>query len=90
MSKKFASVSWSVDDLLSLRPDWSESQAEEWLFENQKYLQDAMVQAGWAAMENLLPSTCRYCGGECPDKGGDFVCDGYAGDIDNLYGNEDD
>ena len=35
---------------------------------------------------------CKYCGGNCPeqvDKNGEaraeFVCDGYAGDIDGLY-----
>ena len=37
-------------------------------------------------------STCKYCGGNCPeqvDKNGEaraeFICDGYAGDIDGLY-----
>ena len=45
---------------------------------------------------NLLMNNCKYCGGECPEqvlKNGearaDFLCDGYAGDIDNLYGDED-
>ena len=35
---------------------------------------------------------CKYCGGNCPeqvDKNGEaraeFICDGYAGDIDGLY-----
>ena len=35
---------------------------------------------------------CKYCGGNCPeqvDKNGEaraeFICDGYAGDIDELY-----
>lgn len=27
---------------------------------------------------------CRYCGGNCPDDE-DHACDGYLGDIDNLY-----
>jgi hypothetical protein len=37
-------------------------------------------------------SECKYCGGNCPeqvDKNGEaraeFICDGYAGDIDGLY-----
>ena len=37
-------------------------------------------------------SECKYCGGDCPeqvDKNGEaraeFICDGYAGDIDGLY-----
>ena len=38
-------------------------------------------------------SECKYCGGDCHEqvlKNGEaraeFLCDGYAGDIDNLYG----
>ena len=27
---------------------------------------------------------CRYCGGNCPNDE-DNACDGYLGDIDNLY-----
>ena len=37
-------------------------------------------------------SDCKYCGGDCPEqveKNGEaraeFICDGYAGDIDGLY-----
>ena len=40
-----------------------------------------------------MPSECKYCGGYCHEqvlKNGEprseFLCDGYAGDIDNLYG----
>lgn len=32
--------------------------------------------------------TCRYCGGDCENQD-DYMCDGYAGDIDNLYGEHD-
>ena len=30
---------------------------------------------------------CRYCGGNCPNESNDseFLCDGFAGDIDGLY-----
>ena len=82
---RYAKVLWSVDDVISLRPEMTPEVAEKFLVENEKYIQDAMVQAGWAAIEALLPETCRYCGGGCPKNGGEFVCDGYAGDIDNLY-----
>jgi len=34
-------------------------------------------------------SECRYCGGEC-ETSDEYMCDGYAGDIDNLYGDDDD
>ena len=31
--------------------------------------------------------TCRYCGGNCPNEPDDseYLCDGFAGDIDGLY-----
>jgi hypothetical protein len=35
---------------------------------------------------------CKYCGGNCPEQVGkngepreEFICDGYARDIDGLY-----
>lgn len=28
---KYARVAWTADDILALRPDWSEERAEEWL-----------------------------------------------------------
>lgn len=30
---------------------------------------------------------CYYCGGNCPNEPEDseYLCDGFAGDIDNLY-----
>lgn len=84
----YAAVRWSIDDILSVRPEMTPEAAAEFLIGNQKYIQEAMVQAGWAAIEALLPETCRYCGGGCPKDGGEFVCDGYAGDIDNLYNGE--
>jgi hypothetical protein len=33
---------------------------------------------------------CRYCGGNCPNEPGDseYLCDGFAGDIDGLYAEE--
>tara|TARA_B100001250_G_scaffold333364_1_gene299001 strand:+ start:206 stop:328 length:123 start_codon:yes stop_codon:yes gene_type:complete len=32
----------------------------------------------------MINEPCRYCGGDCP-RTPDYMCDGYAGDIDNLY-----
>ena len=33
---------------------------------------------------------CRYCGGTCPNEPDDseHLCDGFAGDIDGLYEDE--
>ena len=33
---------------------------------------------------------CYYCGGNCPNEPEDseYLCDGFAGDIDGLYAKE--
>lgn len=54
MDKKFATVSWTVDDILTLRSDWTVDQAEEWLIKNQKYIQDRLVELGWEVIETLM------------------------------------
>jgi hypothetical protein len=54
MDKKFATVSWTVDDILTLRSDWTEDQAEEWLIKNQKYIQSRLVELGWEVIETLM------------------------------------
>ena len=51
---RYAKVEWSVEDVLTLRPKWSEKQAEEFLIKNQGQIQDVMVERGWAAIEFLL------------------------------------
>lgn len=30
---------------------------------------------------------CRYCGGNCPQDE-EYACDGYLGDIDELYSSQ--
>jgi len=54
MDKKFATVSWTVEDILTLRPDWSEDQAEEWIIKNQKHIQSRLVELGWEVIEALM------------------------------------
>jgi hypothetical protein len=54
MDKKFATVSWTVEDILTLRPDWSEDQAEEWIIKNQKHIQSRLVELGWEVIETLM------------------------------------
>jgi hypothetical protein len=56
---RVASVSWSSGDIQSLRPDWSSAKCIDFLVENGRYIQDAMVQAGWDAIESLLPPKSR-------------------------------
>ena len=38
--------------------------------------------------QKLAEEKCRYCGGDCPDDP-NHACDGFIGDIDNLYGSYD-
>mgnify|MGYP001410042240 CR=1 FL=1 len=38
-------------------------------------------------LEDKELEECRYCGGNCPNEleDSEFLCDGFAGDIDKLY-----
>jgi hypothetical protein len=55
MNKRFAKIAWTVDDILNLKPNWTEKQAEEWLASNEKYIQDRTIELGWEVIECLLP-----------------------------------
>ena len=50
----YAIVAWSPEDVLTLRPDWTDEQCEEFLHNNQRQMQDDMVTRGWASMETLI------------------------------------
>lgn len=52
--KTYATVSWTVDDVLTLRPEMTRDAAEEFLQGNQKYIQDRLVELGWGVIETLL------------------------------------
>lgn len=52
--KKYAKVCWTPGDVQTLRPSWSLEQAEKWLGENARHIQDRMVEEGWEAMESLM------------------------------------
>lgn len=47
-----ASVHWKAEDVME-RKKCSRAKAEDWLSENRKYIEDAMVQAGWSVIETL-------------------------------------
>jgi hypothetical protein len=51
---KYARVAWTADDILALRPKWNEERAEEWLAQNERYIQDRSVELGWEVIETLL------------------------------------
>lgn len=54
---KFAEVVWRFEDVQELRPDWTKEQCEEWLGDNEKHIQEAMLSAGWDAISDLLTAT---------------------------------
>lgn len=52
--KFFAAVRWTVDDILTLRPNWSKEKAQEWLENNQSHIQNRLVELGWEVINTLL------------------------------------
>jgi len=52
---RLAAVSWSADDIQTVRPEMTTNECLEFLVYNARYIQDAMVQSGWNAIEALLP-----------------------------------
>ena len=53
-NKTFASVTWAAADIKALRPKWSSKKCETFLEDNERRIQDRMIEAGWAAIETLL------------------------------------
>ena len=51
---KYAEVVWTTEDVLTLRPDMTIEEAEEWLQINEKHLRDRLIELGWDVMESLL------------------------------------
>ena len=54
MSQEFAKVVWQAGDVQSIRPNWSDERAEQWLADNQRHIQDRLVELGWEVIEDLL------------------------------------
>lgn len=52
--KTYAKAEWTAEDVQTLREDMTESEAEEFLQSNQKYIQDRPVELGWEVIESLL------------------------------------
>jgi hypothetical protein len=52
--KKFATMSWAVEDVKTLRPNWSKEKCEEWLEMNAREITDQLVERGWDVIETLL------------------------------------
>ena len=50
----FAVVRWSVEDVQERRPSWGTETCKAWLENHQEAIQEAMVTAGWDAIDALL------------------------------------
>ena len=50
----YAKVEWTADDILTLRPEWTKEQAEEFLEMNEKHIQNRLVELGWEVIESML------------------------------------
>lgn len=50
----FAASRWSIGDVQTLRPHWSDEQARAFLVANGKHIVAAMVETGWVALQSLL------------------------------------
>ena len=53
----YGEVLWSPEDIMDLVPHMTRDQAEEWLFRNERYIQDAMTSYGWDIITVLLQDT---------------------------------
>ncbi len=51
----YANVKWTPEDILTIREDWTEEQAEDFLRKNEHRIQDRMVEIGWEVIYDLLP-----------------------------------
>ncbi len=53
---RHAQVAWQIGDIKSLRPNWTDEQCADFLRANTKYIQEAMLSAGWTCIAMFLPA----------------------------------
>lgn len=80
---------WSIADVKNERPDLTDEQARDVLVNIERW-HDSEVGINWQSIREIAnmtydtPEPCYYCGGNCEhDK--ENACDGYLGDIDEIY-----
>ena len=54
--RQYAKMSWNAADVQTLMPGWDFKQCEDWLWKNEKYVRDRLIELGWDVLEALLPS----------------------------------
>ena len=53
-SKATATIVWNIEDIQSLRPNWSTAKCSDWLSDNANGIVDRSVELGWEVIEALL------------------------------------
>ena len=67
---------WSIDDLRTRRPAWSDAKLTEWMEDNESSLQDRQCEDGWEVIGFLLDDQdlCEGCGEETDDTNDPALC----------------
>ena len=47
-------ITWSLVDIKSRQPQWSDDRCDEFLGDVAKYIEDASIQAGWEVIDSLI------------------------------------
>ena len=58
--KRYAPVTWTAYDVQTLRPYWSLERCERELAENEKHVQDRLIELGWDVLDTLIGSRIAY------------------------------
>ena len=45
--KEFGKVHWTIDDIKGEKPDWTDEQCQQFLYDIEENLADKMVAEGW-------------------------------------------
>jgi hypothetical protein len=48
-------IAWTVDDIKTLRPDWTEDQCADFLDRIEDILRERSIEFGWSIIESELP-----------------------------------
>lgn len=64
--KDFASAKWILDDIKTLRPDWTDEECENFLDKYEDDIAESMIRAGWETIEMFLyeeerDTYCKVC-----------------------------
>lgn len=54
--KLYAETAWTVEDVESIRSDWSRERCEAELSAIEDKFEERLIETGWEILEDLLPS----------------------------------